>query len=297
MPNAARQGHKGFQMTYQHIEVKPISGAIGAEIDGVDLSQDLGNAVFSEIQKALHENLVIFFRDQDITPEQHKDFGRRFGSLNIHPQYVPLDGHPEILPVLKEPKDTKNIGDVWHTDVSFMEKPSMGSLLYAIEVPDSGGDTMFSNQYLAYETLSEGMRDMLDDMTAVHSDRVLSNPASAKSRNEGRSTLINEDAMTEEEVFNEHPVVRTHVDTGKKGLYVNTAFTTRFSGMTEEESKPLLEFLYAHAARPEFTCRFKWENKSVAFWDNRCTHHYALNDYPGKRRSMHRVTINGERPV
>jgi len=284
-------------MAYQHIEVKPISGAIGAEIDGVDLSQDLGNAVFSEIQTALHENLVIFFRDQDITPDQHKDFGRRFGTLNIHPQYVPLDGHPEILPVLKEPKDTKNIGDVWHTDVSFMEKPSLGSLLYAIEVPDSGGDTMFSNQYLAYESLSDGMRDMLDDMTAVHSDRVLSNPASAKSRNEGRSTLINEDAMTEEEVCNEHPVVRTHVDTGKKGLYINTAFTTRFSGMTEEESKPLLEFLYAHAARPEFTCRFRWENKSVAFWDNRCTHHYALNDYAGKRRSMHRVTINGERPV
>ncbi|NKB60531.1 MAG: taurine dioxygenase [Alphaproteobacteria bacterium] len=284
-------------MTYQHIEVKPISGALGAEIAGVDLSQDIGNAVFSEVQQALHENLVIFFRDQELTPEQHKDFGRRFGTLNIHPQYVPLDGHPEILPILKEPEDTLNIGDVWHTDVSFLEQPSMGSILYAHEVPDAGGDTMFANQYLAYETLSDGMREMLDDMTAVHSDRILSNPASAKNRNDGRSTVIKEDAMTEEEITNEHPVVRTHVDTGRKSLYVNDPFTVRFSGMTEEESQPLLQFLYAHATRPEFTCRFRWEKKSVAFWDNRCTQHYALNDYQGQRRSMHRVTVNGERPI
>lgn len=284
-------------MTYQHIEVAPIAGALGAEIAGVDLSQDIGNAAFSEIQQALHENLVIFFRDQDLTPDQHKDFGRRFGTLNIHPQYVPLDGHPEILPVLKEPEDTLNIGASWHTDVSFLEQPSMGSILYAHEVPKAGGDTMFANQYLAYEALSEGMRDMLDGMTAVHSDRVLSNPTSAANRNEGRSTLIREEAMIDEEIVNEHPVVRTHVETGRKCLYVNRAFTTRFSGMTEAESKPLLEFLYAHAARPEFTCRFRWEKHSVAFWDNRCTQHYALNDYQGQRRSMHRVTVNGERPV
>jgi len=284
-------------MTYEHIEVKPIAGALGAEIAGVVLSEDIGNAVFSEIQQALHENLVIFFRDQDLTPDEHKDFGRRFGTLNIHPQYVPLDGHPEILPVLKEPEDTLNIGASWHTDVSFLEQPSMGSILYAHEVPRSGGDTMFANQYLAYESLSEGIREMLDDMTAVHSDRVLSNPSSAANRNEGRSTLIREEAMTDEEIVNEHPVVRTHVETGRKCLYVNRAFTTRFSGMTEEESKPLLEFLYAHAARPEFTCRFRWEKHSVAFWDNRCTQHYALNDYPGQRRAMHRVTVNGERPV
>jgi len=284
-------------MTYEHIEVKPIAGALGAEIEGVVLSEDIGNAVFSEIQQALHENLVIFFRDQDLTPDEHKDFGHRFGTLNIHPQYVPLDGHPEILPVLKEPEDTLNIGASWHTDVSFLEQPSMGSILYAHEVPRSGGDTMFANQYLAYESLSEGMREMLDGMTAVHSDRVLSNPSSAANRNEGRSTLIREEAMTDEEIVNEHPVVRTHVETGRKCLYVNRAFTTRFSGMTEEESKPLLEFLYAHAARPEFTCRFRWEKHSVAFWDNRCTQHYALNDYPGQRRAMHRVTVNGERPV
>ncbi len=284
-------------MSYQHIEVEPIAGALGAEINGVDLSKDIGNAAFSEIQQALHENLAIFFRDQDLTPDQHKDFGRRFGTLNIHPQYVPLDGHPEILPILKEPEDTLNIGAAWHTDVSFLEQPSLGSILYAHDVPESGGDTMFANQFLAYETLSDGMRDMLDGMTAIHSDRVLSNPASAKNRNEGRSTLIREDAMTEEEIVNEHPVVRTHVDTGRKSLYVNRAFTTNFTGMTEAESQPLLDFLYAHAVRPEFTCRFRWEKKSVAFWDNRCTQHYALNDYQGQRREMHRVTVNGERPI
>jgi len=284
-------------VTYQHIEVNPISGALGAEISGVDLSQDMGNAVFSEIQQALHDNLVIFFREQDLTPDEQKDFGRRFGTLNIHPQYVPLDGHPEILPILKEPDEKLNIGDVWHTDVSFLEQPSMGSILYAHEVPTAGGDTMFANQFLAYESLSEGMREMLDDMTAVHSDRILSNPTSAVDRNEGRSTRIREDAMTEEEIANEHPVVRTHVETGRKGLYVNRPFTVRFSGMSEEESNPLLNFLYEHATRPEFTCRFRWEKKSIAFWDNRCTQHYALNDYHGQRRTMHRVTVNGERPV
>ena len=284
-------------MTYQHIEVKPISGALGAEVEGVDLSEDMGNAVFSEIQKALHENLVIFFRDQNLTPDEQKKFGRRFGTLNIHPQYVPLDGHPEILPVLKEPDETKNIGDVWHTDVSFLEQPSMGSLLYAHEVPTAGGDTMFANQYLAYETLSDGMKNLLNNVAAVHSDRVLSNPANAADRNEGRSTRIRENAMTEEEITNEHPVVRTHVETGRKSLYVNRPFTVRFSGMTEAESQPLLEYLYTHATRPEITCRFRWKKHSVAFWDNRCTQHYALNDYHGHRRTMHRVTVNGERPI
>lgn len=284
-------------MTYQHIEVKPIAGALGAEIAGVDLSQDLGNAVFSEVQQALHENLVIFFRDQEMTPEQHKDFGRRFGTLNIHPQYEPLEGHPEILPIAKEPEATRNIGGVWHSDVTFLEEPALGSILYAHEVPSAGGDTMFANQYLAYESLSEGMREMLDGMKAEHSDRTLSNPDSAADRNEERSTRIRPEAMTEAEVVNEHPVVRTHPETGRKGLYVNRPFTVRFAGMTEAESKPLLEFLYAHATRPEFTCRFRWQKHSVAFWDNRCTQHYALNDYPGERRYMHRVTVNGDRPV
>ena len=284
-------------MTYNRIKVKPLSGGCGAEIFGVDLSEDLGNETFAEVQRAFHENLVIFFRDQNLTPDEQKKFGRRFGTLNIHPQYVPLDGHPEILPVLKEPDETKNIGDVWHTDVSFLEQPSMGSLLYAHEVPTAGGDTMFANQYLAYETLSDGMKKLLNNVAAVHSDRVLSNPANAADRNEGRSTRIRENAMTEEEITNEHPVVRTHVETGRKSLYVNRPFTVRFSGMTEAESQPLLEYLYTHATRPEITCRFRWKKHSVAFWDNRCTQHYALNDYHGHRRTMHRVTVNGERPI
>ena len=173
----------------------------------------------------------------------------------------------------------------------------MGSLLYAHEVPTAGGDTMFANQYLAYETLSDGMKKLLNNVTAVHSDHVLSNPANAADRNERRSTPLRENAMTEEEITNEHPVVRTHVETGRKCLYVNRPFTMRFSGMTEAESQPLLEYLYTHATRPEITCRFRWKKHSVAFWDNRCTQHYALNDYHGHRRTMHRVTVNGERPI
>ena len=283
-------------MTYEHIDVRPMAGACGAEISGVDLSEPLDDATFAEINRAFLDHQVIFFRDQHLTPEQHKDFGRRFGDLNVHPQYAPLDGHPEILPVLKEPTDADNIGSVWHADVTFMEKPVMGSILYALEVPSVGGDTMFANQYMAYETLSPGMQEMLESMTAIHSDGILSDAESIKARNETRSTKLREDAALVAEVEAEHPVVCTHPETKRKLLYVNRPFTQRFKDMTEEESRPLLEYLYEHSARPEFTCRFRWEKNSIAMWDNRCVQHYALNDYPGERRSMHRVTIEGGQP-
>ena len=163
-------------MGYQHIDVQPVAGALGAEIFGVDLGQQIDDATFDEIHAAYLEHQVIFFRDQDMTPDQHKAFGRRFGELNIHPQYLPLDGHPEILPILKEPDAANNIGSVWHADVTFFPEPVMGSILYALDVPEVGGDTMFSSQYLAYETLSSGMQDMLGRMTATHSDDTLSDP-------------------------------------------------------------------------------------------------------------------------
>lgn len=281
-------------MDYRRIEVNPIAGGIGAEIEGVDLAEELDNDTFAEVHQALLDNLVIFFRKQKMTPEQHKAFGRRFGQLNIHPHYKALDGHPEILEILKEPEARGNIGGVWHSDVTFMEKPAMGSILYALEVPPHGGDTMFANQYLAYESLSEGMRELLDGMTAVHSDATLSRADNQSSRNAERSTkLVSKNG---EVVENEHPVVRTHPDTRRKALFVNKPFTVRFGGLTEEESRPLLEYLFRHAVRPEFTCRFRWEEGSVAFWDNRCTQHFAVNDYHGHRRSMHRVTVDGDRP-
>jgi len=279
------------------IDIRPIASACGAEVHGIDLSQDLGDNVIGEIRQALLDHQVIFFRDQSMTPDQHKAFGRRFGTLNIHPQYVNLEGHPEILPVLKEPDAKVNIGGLWHSDLSHLDEPPLGSILYAKDVPVAGGDTMFSNQYLAYEALSEGMKEMLSRMRAVHSSRRLTDAANVRDRNAARSTKLRTDLDQDaDRIVNLHPVVRTHPETGAKSIFVNRAFTIPFEDMTEEESAPLLEYLYAHCARPEFTCRFRWREGSVAFWDNRCLQHYALNDYPGERRYMERVTVNGDRP-
>ena len=282
-------------MAYERVEVKPLSGACGAEVFGVDLSKPLDDETFDDIKRAFVENQVIFFRDQDIDEDQHKDFGRRFGTLNIHPRYLPLEGHPEIFPIRKDPEHTKNVGGVWHHDLTHLPEPPLGSILYALEVPPVGGDTLFASQYLAYEALSDGMKKMLDGMTAVHDNRIQSN-AVASERNATRTSKLRED-NAEDEPECEHPVVITHPDSGRKALYVNIIRTQRFSGMTEEESRPLIEYLCEHASKPEFTCRFKWEKGSIAFWDNRCVMHFALNDYQGHRRYMNRVTVNGARPV
>ncbi|HBT44366.1 MAG TPA: taurine dioxygenase, partial [Rhodospirillaceae bacterium] len=255
-------------------------------------STDISDDVLAEIRKALNEYLVIFFRDQDLTPDQQKAFGLRFGTLNIHPVYEPLPGHPEILQVVKEADALNNIGDTWHSDATFLPEPPMGSILYAREVPPFGGDTLFANLYLAYEMLTDGMRRMLSSLNAVHSDAFLTQVNSE--RNATRSTKLRGGQMEARETV--HPVVRTHPETGRKCLYVNEPFTVRFDGMSAQESRPILDYLLAHIKRPEFTCRFRWQVGSMAFWDNRCTHHYALNDYHGHRREMHRVTVNGDRP-
>jgi taurine dioxygenase len=283
-------------MTQQTISVKPIAGALGAEVAGVDLSRPLSDRVIDEIRAALLEHLVVFFDDQHLTPEQQLDFGRRFGQLQLHEFVEAMVGYPEILEVRKEPEETRNFGGGWHTDVSYLECPSLGSVLYAREVPEYGGDTMFASQYLAYETLSDGMKAMLDGMTAIHSARRPYGPNAARAHAYGPSSMqfrFSEAAHGEIE----HPVVRTHGETGKKALYVNRTFTLRFKDMTEEESAPLLGYLCDHAVRPEFTCRFRWRPNSIAFWDNRCVQHNAINDYLGERRVMHRVTIEGERPI
>ena len=281
-------------MAFRRIEVTAISGALGAEIGGVDLSRPLDDDVFAEVHRAFLDHLVIFFRDQHVTPEQHKAFGRRFGELNVHPHYVPLAGHPEILEVLKEETATVNVGGEWHSDLSCLEKPPLGSILYALEVPPYGGDTLFTNMYLAYERLSGGMRGLLDTLFAVHSDRTMSDPEARDTKNETRSSKLTNRAVGE--TRNEHPVVRTHPETGRKALFVNSIFTVGFKGVTADESRPLLQFLFDQAQRPEVTCRFRWQNNSLAMWDNRCTQHFALNDYQGFRRLMHRVTVDGDRP-
>lgn len=284
-------------LEYRQIEVAPVSGALGAEIRGVDLSQPLDEDTFAEIHRAFLDHLVIFFRDQRLTPAQHVAFGRRFGTLHVH-EFVPgLPEQPEVMEIVKDVGDSGyNFGGVWHTDVTYLEKPVLGSMLYAHEVPPYGGDTLFANMYLAYETLSEGMKRALESLRAMHSAAQSYSPTGRQSADHSRSVSMKVavDDTAYEEVA--HPVVRTHPETGRKILFVNPNFTTRFEDMTVEESKPLLETLYRHQQRPEFACRFRWTKNALAFWDNRCTQHFAINDYHGFRRRMHRVTVNGDRP-
>lgn len=282
-------------MAQQRIAVERIAGALGAEVAGIDLSEDLSDAEIGAIRGALIEHQVIFFRDQRLTPEQHLAFGRRFGTLQVHDFVEAKEGYPEILEVRKEPEAKRNFGGGWHTDVSYLERPSLGSVLYALEVPDYGGDTIFASQYLAYETLSDGMKTMLDGMTAIHSARRpygIDAVNTDFARHSSMQYKFSETAHAEME----HPVVRTHVESGRKVLYVNRTFTIRFKDMTEEESAPLLNFLCDHAVRPEFTCRFRWQTGSMAFWDNRCVQHFAINDYPAETRIMHRITVCGDTP-
>ncbi len=278
---------------YGHFTATPLAGAAGALIDGIDLSGDLPEDVIAALRRALMDHLVVFFRDQAFSDEGLMAFGRRFGDLLIHPNLVPQGPHPEIVQVRKEPQDTKVIGAEWHADTTCLEAPPMAAVLYAVETPPTGGDTIFANQYLAYDGLSDGLKNTLGGMRAIHNDTRVAGPGKGLSR--ARSNAVREDAdwrPTE----SLHPVVRTLPETGRKTLFVNIAYTRRFEGMTEEESAPLLDYLFRHAAKPEFTCRFSWEDGSVAFWDNRCLTHLAVNDYHGQRREMRRVQIIGERP-
>ena len=269
-------------MTYKTIDVKPVSGALGAEIEGVDLSKDLSNETFDDIHQAFLDHVVIFFRDQHIGHEQHKSFGRRFGTLNIHPYVKGMDGHPEIMKIVKEPEDRINFGGGWHSDMSFLEEPALGSILYAKEVPPYGGDTLWANQYLAYEALSDGMKQTLDGLKALHTAKgeYSERGASAQKRQSMDVAVAGDDTPAFE-----HPVVRTH-----------PAFTEKFTGWTRRESRPLLNFLFDHCTQEPFTCRFRWTNNAIAFWDNRAAQHFALNDYHGSRRHMERVTVNGDKP-
>ena len=275
---------------YQTIEVQPTSGSVGAEIHGVDLAEEMSDTQFAEVRHAFAENGVIFFRDQELTPEQHIAFARRWGPININRFFTHVEGHPEIAMVLKEPHHRQNIGGGWHTDHSYDTEPALGSLLYALEVPSRGGDTMFASLSRAYETLSEGLKQTLEGLRARHSSRHVFGRAREERGDDTVGRIGNPHLATQDAV---HPVVIRHPETGQKTLYVNPGFTLGFDGWTDEESKPLLDYLYAHASRPEFTCRFRWKPGSVAFWDNRATWHRALNDYQGERRLMHRITVEG----
>jgi taurine dioxygenase len=277
--------------TKTNVEVIPFSSALGAVISGADLSAPLDDSSFAAIRNAFLKHGVIFFRDQHITPGQHVAFARRFAPIDINRFFKAVDGHPEIAEVRKEPEQTSNIGGGWHTDHSYDVVPAMGSVLLAREVPPHGGDTLFASMSMAYEALSPGLKAALEGMRAVHSTAHVfgAQGAYAKSGDTG-GRIGNTSAAVQDTV---HPVVITHPDTGRKVLYVNSAFTVRFDGWTVAESAPLLNYLYQHASQPEFSCRFEWAEGSLAFWDNRATWHYALNDYHGHRRVMHRVTVQG----
>ena len=273
------------------LDIKPIAGALGAEIRGVDLAIALDADTVAALRQALLDHLVIFFRDQELSPERFLALARRFGAPIEYPFVRGIDGYPEIIKVAKLELERVNFGGIWHSDTTYLEVPPMGTLLLAQEVPPVGGDTIFANMYLAYETLSDGMKRLLGGLRAVNS--------SAKAdTTKTREDRINADptALSRQELVAEHPVVRTHPETGRKALYVNIAHTTRFAGMSETESAPILEYLFRHQVRPEFTCRFAWARGSLAFWDNRATQHNPINDYHGHRRVMHRITLAGDKP-
>lgn len=297
------------------LTILPLSGTIGAEIHGVDLASGVDDKTFESIHAAFLDHLVIFFPQQKpIAPQQLSDFAARFGELDrapfVYPFITPaLEGFPEVYNVLKEADNrSHNIGGFWHTDVTYRERPHLGSLIYAKDVPAFGGDTMFANQYIAYETLPSQIKDKITDLQAIHSSEMIYGRAEARfasvtrdqtpdSKDQEFNVTTSEDSEVTP-IVNLHPVVRTHPETGRKALYVNRGFTSHFEGMTLKESLPLLEELWAHASRAEFTCRYQWSQHSVGIWDNRVVQHYAINDYFGQRRHMMRISIHEpSRPV
>ena len=269
---------------YRRIEVQPLSGAVGAEIKGADLSRPLDPDLLAEVRRAFLDHLVVCFRGQELTPAEELAFARQMGEPVPYPQLEGLRGFPLITEVVKRENERVNFGGVWHSDTAYLDSPPKASQLYAVEVPPRGGDTIFANQYVAWETLSEGLKKTLAGLAAVN---ISSKPEISRTRDD----RLREKGEALKVLSAVHPVVRTHPETGGKALYVNRAHTVRFEGWTEPESRPLLDYLFEHQVRPEFTCRIRWEKGTLTLWDNRCAQHLPLNDYQGYRRLMHRVTL------
>lgn len=282
---------------YRHIETHKLAGSLGAEVSGVNLAEDLPDEVLAEVRAALLENLVVVFRDQALSPDRQLAFARRWGDIHLHPFMVGMEEHPEVLRIVKTPQDKKNFGGSWHTDQMFSPSPAMGTMLYAVEVPSVGGDTMFTNQYLAYEALSDGMKRLVGELKTVCVGENLKKNGgqSRKERYERQMSQMVVKDPGDVQTTSVHPLVRTHPETGRKALYIG-GHVQHFDGMTDEESQPLIDYLMKHSIRPEFTCRVKWQKGSLTFWDNRCTQHFAVNDYPAETRIMHRVTVCGDVP-
>jgi len=281
------------------LAITPLTTVIGAEIAGVDLARGLEEDVLACIRAALVEYQVIFFRDQNLSLQDFESFSARFGPLMRVPYVKPVDGHPNVIAVLKE-ADEKQIsifGGEWHSDFSYLEAPPALTVLYAKDVPEGRGDTLWTSMYSTYEGLSEGLKQKLDAMRVMHSGHIYGAKRPRSARLKTSLSIDISRGNPEADVERSHPVVRLHPESGRRALFINPVYTTRFEGMEEGESRPLLDALYAKATRPENTCRFAWRNGSVAVWDNRCTMHLATNDYDGFKRLLYRTTVAGEKPA
>ncbi len=282
----------------KELNISPLTAVIGAEIVGVDLASGLSDATLGQIRAALVEHQVIFFRDQKFSLEDLEKFSSRFGPLLRVPYVEPIDGHPDIIAVLKEANEVRisTFGGEWHSDFSYLEAPPALTLLYAEDVPEGRGATLWTSMYAAYEGLSQGFRQKLDRMRVMHSGHVYGakRPRSVRMKTSQSMRISRGNPEADEE--RSHPAVRVHPESGRRALFVNPIYTTRFDGMEEAESRPILDALYVESTRPEYTCSFAWRNGSVAVWDNRCTMHLAVNDYDGYRRLLYRTTVCGERP-
>lgn len=269
---------------------KPMAGALGAEIEGIDLTQSLSVADYQQIRRMLVEHEVIFFRNQNITPAQQKSLANSFGPLQSHPAYETVEGFPEIT-ILESTAEEPSKIEAWHSDMTFRLHPPLASLLRSTIIPARGGDTLWSSMTAAYEELSGHMQQLLDGLYAVHDFR---HGFKESIEEEGGVERL-ADAIKDNPPV-KHPVIQTHPESGKKVIFVNSLFTTHIIGMTKKESRAVLDFLFEHITTPEFTCRFNWEPNCIALWDNRSTQHKPINDYFPAHRQLHRITIYGDLP-
>ncbi|MBP0466702.1 TauD/TfdA family dioxygenase [Roseomonas sp. PWR1] len=281
-----------MSITAQRLTVARASGSCGAEVSGLDVSAPLDDRTIAELRAIWLEHGVMFLRDVHLPPRDFLAFAARFGTPVEYPFVRGLDGFPQITPVIKEPHERINFGGVWHSDTAYLERPPMATMLLAREVPPAGGDTIFADARAAYDALSPGLRATLDGLRAINSSKKADASKTREDRQKERGAVTNAEVLEAA-----HPVVRTHPETGRRALYVNLGHTSQFEGWTVEESKPLLDFLFAHIMKPEFTCRFRWAPGSLALWDNRAVQHYPVNDYHGHRREMHRITLQGDVPA
>ena len=279
------------------ITVTPVSGALGADVTGIDLSAPLSNTQWDSIHRAFLDHHVLRFNGQNVTPSQHEDFAKRFGPIVPYPFGKGIEGHPDVLEIRKNPTDKRNFGGTWHSDTTYLPVPPLATMLVARETPPIGGDTLFMNTHLAYEALSNGMKAMLANLKAFNSSNKRYRTGSRAAQLAADTGTALKDPEPGVQTESTHPVVRTHPETGRKSLYINRAHTINFDGWTEPESKPMLDYLFRHMERPDFQCRMSWQEGTLIIWDNRSTQHFAADDYAGHTRVMHRVTIAGDMPV